>query len=200
VYRDYKLAAARKELQDMQSLPKTLLEFGTYVGNSAIAWAAMLREINQSSSSCDFHVYTFELNPEMARIALDFIKLAGVDDVVSILKGPGGESLKKLHAEGKLAKQIDVVFFDHWEEYYLPDLQLCEELGVLKPGSKIIADNTDFPGTPTYLAYMKAGGGEKVRYESRSVQTEEPGKAVSISLTECVLVANKTTEIERYRG
>jgi catechol O-methyltransferase len=182
VYKGAKLAASQKELETMQPLPKTVLEFGTYVGNSAIAWAAMLREINKSSSVCQCHVYTFEMSSEMARIARDFIKLAGVDHMVSVLEGPGGESLKKLHMEGKLVDNIDVVFFDHWEEYYLADLRLCEDLGVIRPGSKIIADNTDFPGAPKYLAYLKAGGGGKVRYESRSVETKEPGKAVSISL------------------
>lgn len=180
VYKSPKLAVSRKEFETMQPLPKVLLEFGTYVGNSAIAWAAMLREINKSNSDCNCHVYSFELSPEMARIARDFIKLAGVDDVVSVLDGLGGESLKKLLAEGKLVNKADVVFFDHWQEYYLPDLQLCEELGVIGPGSKIIADNTDFPGAPEYLAYLDAGGGENVQYESRSIETEEPGKAVSV--------------------
>jgi len=60
---------------------------------------------------------------------------------------------------------------DHWEDSYLPDLQLCEELSLFHKGSVVIADNVDFPGAPAYAAYVKAGGqeGAKVKYTTESL-------------------------------
>ncbi|RLL94958.1 hypothetical protein CFD26_104894 [Aspergillus turcosus] len=187
IYNAAKLAASRRELDAVHPAPKTILEFGTYVGTSAIAWAAMLREINQSDRDC--RVYTFEMSAAMVRIARDFSKLAGVDHIVTVLEGPGAASLRKLHAEGRLAQKADVVFFDHWEEHYLPDLQLCEELDVVRPGSKIIADNTDFPGAPEYLAYVQAGGNGKVRYGSRSIETAKEGRATMVEVSTVMNIA-----------
>ncbi|GIJ98201.1 hypothetical protein Aspvir_000316 [Aspergillus viridinutans] len=109
-----------------------------------------------------------------AQVARDLIRLAGLEDLVRVLEGPAAESLKKLHIEGKVKpRAVDMAFFDHWEKFYLPDLQLCEDLNLFHTGSLVIADNTDFPGAPDYPAYVKAGGrGGKgtVRYDSQSLE------------------------------
>ncbi|KAF7175623.1 hypothetical protein CNMCM7691_009188 [Aspergillus felis] len=162
IFKENKLALARQQLQGLQPPPKTVIEFGTYVGNSAIAWGAILRDLHgENVHNCN--VYTFELSPVSAQVAQDLIRLAGLEDLVRVLEGPAAESLKKLHIEGKVKpRAVDMAFFDHWEKFYLPDLQLCEDLNLFHRGSLVIADNTDFPGAPDYLAYVKAGGrGEK---------------------------------------
>jgi catechol O-methyltransferase len=75
---------------------------------------------------------------------------------------------------------------DHWEDAYLQDLKLIEELGFLHEGSWILADNTDVPGAPEYLEYVRS---EKktlsgVYYETRTLDTEgkldDPVRSLSI--------------------
>lgn len=177
-----KLEVAQAQLQAQQPSTRTILEFGTFVGKSAVAWGAILRDIYGEKVPEDVNVYTFEMDPQMVALSRELIKLAGIDDVVHVLEGPGSESLKKLHAEGKVTS-VDMAFFDHWEKFYLPDLQLIEELKVFHVGSLAIADNTDFPGAPEYLKYVKAGGsGAGVKYDSKSFETaSEPGRPVSLS-------------------
>ena len=111
------------------------------------------------------NVYTFELDPKMVALSRDLIELAGMADVVHVLEGPASESLKRLNDEGTVTS-VDMAFFDHWEKFYLPDLQLIEDLKLWRAGSLAIADNTDFPGAPDYLRYVKNGGrGKSVREE-----------------------------------
>lgn len=181
-----KMAEARKALAAMETKPRVLVEFGAYVGYSALRWAAVFDELSSSAETKDIHIYTFELDPQISQVASDFVKLAGLEDKITVLTGPGDVSLKQLVADGKIAPQsVDVVFIDHWEQRYLPDLQLCEELGVLRVGSVVIADNTDFPGAPDYVKYVKNGGSGtagSVKYSTKSYEAdaslEPPRKAV----------------------
>lgn len=184
IFKRAKLDVAQAQLVAQQPAPRTILEFGTFVGKSAVAWGAVLRDIHGENVPEDVNVYTFEVDPLMVSLSRELIKLAGLQDVVHVREGPASESLKKLHAEGKVAS-VDMAFFDHWEEFYLPDLQLIEDLKLFRVGSMAIADNTDFPGAPDYLKYVKAGGRRvagSVKYESQSFATEsQPGKPVSTS-------------------
>lgn len=63
-----------------------------------------------------------------------------------------------------------MLFLDHWEKFYVPDLRLCEELSLLKPGSVIVADNTDMPGAPDYLKYVEGGGEGGWKYRCESIE------------------------------
>ncbi|KAI9037462.1 Sybindin-domain-containing protein [Aspergillus affinis] len=167
-YRDGKIRATKAQLERMPRAPRTLLEFGTYIGNSAIAWGAILRDLNPGAESPS--VYTFELSAVNAGIARDFIRLAGLQDIVHVVEGESSESLRALHAEGKLTPgNVDVVFFDHWEKFYVPDLKIVEELGLLRTGGLAVADNTDFPGAPEYVEYVQ---GSK-RYRTDVIDLEE---------------------------
>lgn len=185
LFRGPKLDLAQKALAEMEPKPKLLLEFGTFVGTSAIAWGAALK----SYHGADARVYTFEFDPKMAAVAKDMISLAGLDDIVSVLVGAGADSLKRLVEEGKVKQgELDVVFIDHWEECYLPDLRLCEELKLFHNGSLALADNVDMPGAPEYLAYVQKGGsGEsgavKYKTESQFADTGRPHGPVSLILT-----------------
>ncbi|KAF4785226.1 catechol O-methyltransferase [Colletotrichum scovillei] len=155
----------------MSPKPKVMVEFGSFVGNSTIAWGAMLREFYPGDNS-GIRVHSFELDPELADIARDVVKLAGMSDIVTVVDGPGSESLKTLVKNGDLkTESVDVVFFDHWEDVYLPDLKLCEELKVLHKGSVVLADNTDIPGAPKYLEYVRGNLEElagTLRYQSKT--------------------------------
>ena len=172
IYVDTKLEKSRSLLAEMTPPPKVLIEAGTYVGNSAVAWGGMLRSLNGGNTT-GLKVFTLEMNPNFAKIARDLIDLAGLSDIVTVLEGKSTDSIRSLKEKHGI-DQIDVLFLDHWEEAYLPDLQLCEDLGLLHKGALILADNTDIPGAPTYLKYVKAGGrGEgHVKYESVSHTTQ----------------------------
>lgn len=174
IFRSKKLDVAKAALVAQQPAPRTILEFGTFVGKSALAWGAILRDIHGENVPEDVNVYTFDPNPLMVALTRDLVKLAGVEDVVHVLEGPGSECLQKLVDEGKVTS-VDMAFFDHWEKFYLSDLQLIEELKLWREGSLAIADNTDMPGAPDYLAYVKAGGSGAagaVKYESKSHETQ----------------------------
>ncbi|KAF2665507.1 hypothetical protein BT63DRAFT_482444 [Microthyrium microscopicum] len=178
-----KLAAARSALEAMSPPPKIIVELGTYIGCSAIGWGSILSDIWADQPDVlknECKVYACELDEGIASIAKDFVGLAGLEGVVEVCAGrKAGETLKALVVEGKLGKgKVDVLFFDHWEEFYLPDLQLAEELGVLRKGGLLVADNTDMPGAPKYLAYVRAGGSGKeggYKFETESVSTASPG-------------------------
>ncbi|KAJ5729677.1 S-adenosyl-L-methionine-dependent methyltransferase [Penicillium malachiteum] len=173
IFRATKLAVAKEALVAQQPAPRTILEFGTFVGKSALAWGAMLRDIHGENVPEDVNVYTFDPNPQMVALTRDFVKLSGLEGVVHVIEGPGSESVKKLVEEGKVTS-VDMAFFDHWEKFYLSDLQLIEELKLWREGSLAIADNTDMPGAPDYLAYVRAGGSGvagAVKYETKTMKT-----------------------------
>ena len=183
IFRDAKLAVAKEALQAQTPAPRTILEFGTFVGKSALAWGAMLRDIHGENLPEDVNVYTFDPNPKMVALTRDFVKLAGLENIVHVVEGPGGESVRKLVEEGKVTS-VDMAFYDHWEKFYLPDLQLMEELKLWRVGSLAIADNTDMPGAPDYLAYVKAGGSGvdgAVKYDSKTFETHGGRGPVSTS-------------------
>lgn len=187
LFHNLKIQKCHEILAATEPKPKVIIEYGTYVGNSALGWGASLLELHGQDAT-DIHVYGFELDPEKAIIARDVIKLAGLENIVTVITAPGGEALKQLVDEGKIGKgQVDVVLLDHWKDVYLSDLVLCEKLGVFHKGSLILADNTDFPGAPDYVEYVRKGGsGEPgaVRYETETI--DEPritGKNESVCTT-----------------
>lgn len=162
--------------------PKVFLEFGSYIGYSAVALGAAWRDLNSGQKVSYF---TFEKSPLMAAVTSSFVELAGLKDVVHVHVGSASESIVRLVAEGKLEKgSVDYILLDHWKKLYIPDLQLCEELSLLRKGSVILADNILFPGAPEYLAYVERGVAEKSKerfgYETKTTDfIEESGRLVS---------------------
>ncbi|KAK9311852.1 S-adenosyl-L-methionine-dependent methyltransferase [Lipomyces starkeyi] len=145
--------------------PKVFLEFGAYVGYSAVSLGAALRELNQGYN---VKYLTFEVNPMNAAITSSFVELAGLKDVIDVHVGPAAESVRRLFEEGSLTEQsVDFMLLDHWKNFYVADLQMCEELGLLRKGSIVVADNILIPGAPEYLAYIKQGRAEKSREDHK---------------------------------
>jgi catechol O-methyltransferase len=130
----------------------------------------------------------FAVEPEagFVEIARDFVELAGLSDIVTVVKGFSGEFSRTLKSEHGIEK-IDV----HWEESYLPDLHLAEELGFLHQGSLILADNTDVRGAPGYLEYVRSSKktSNDFFYEPKTLDTrvkpEDPERSHSIGITSC---------------
>ncbi|KAI1623508.1 S-adenosyl-L-methionine-dependent methyltransferase [Exophiala viscosa] len=175
-----KITKCRELLSQMDPPPKVLVELGTYIGNSAIGWGEMLRSLNPTKAGC--RVFTCELDPTFASIARDLIDLAGLSDIVTVLEGAAAaDSLRSLKTEGVVDK-ADVLFFDHWQEAYLPDLKLCEELQLLRKGSLVLADNTAIPGTPDYNAYLASGEGP-VKYHNVPHETSAKNAKIVLAST-----------------
>ncbi|KAI0804973.1 catechol O-methyltransferase [Xylaria sp. FL0064] len=187
--------------------PQVMVELGGYVGYSAIAFAAALREGGGTA------YYSLEKNSEFCKIIANLVDLAGLGDVVRVVVGSSSDSLRHLHADGSLT-QIDLLFLDHYKPLYTDDLKVCEELGMIKVGTVLAADNVIKPGNPAYLEYVRSSVGKKKRdiaavtdsrprgnpdllYESRLVEGWEPsGVPDGIEVTRCVGIHSGATGSE----
>ncbi|RWA06672.1 hypothetical protein EKO27_g8433 [Xylaria grammica] len=181
--------------------PQVMVELGGYVGYSAIAFAAALRERGGSV------YYSLEKNPEFDEIVTKLVGLAGLSHVVKVVVGSSSDSQRRLHADGTL-KQTDLPFLNYHEPLYRDDLKICEELGMIAVGTVLAADNSKphddpsriirscillviKPGNPPYLEYVglsvkkkradltvmdESGlrGSPQLLYESRLVEGWEP--------------------------
>lgn len=132
--------------------PTLLVELGGYIGYSAILFADAMSRTGVK----DPVVWSLEASQEYADIAAKFVDLAGLSHIVKIIAGPAEESLRRLKSNGLWAEGVDVLFLDHVEELYEHDLQVCEELELLRPGTVILADNALRPGAPDYVKYVRA--------------------------------------------
>ena len=142
-----------------QTKPKSFLEIGGYVGFSAILFG------NEFRKSGGQKYLSLELNPAFASVARELIALAGLDQTVEIIEGPCRDSLRKLQQQG--AGQFDVIFIDHAKVLYLNELKLCEELGFVKPGTTVMADDMVRQGNPGYSAYVRdTPSSKKQKHES----------------------------------
>ncbi|KAJ5197933.1 uncharacterized protein N7498_007050 [Penicillium cinerascens] len=136
--------------------PSVMIELGGYVGYSAILFGDAIR----ANGGKQF--LSIEKNPEVAAVANQLVDLAGLRDTVRILVGPSDEVLRELVRDRKEITQVEMIFIDHWQKLYRPDLWLLEELDVLIPGTSVLlADNVIMPGAPEYLEWVQATTGQK---------------------------------------
>ncbi|KAI1761372.1 S-adenosyl-L-methionine-dependent methyltransferase [Hypoxylon sp. FL1150] len=177
--------------------PRVMVELGGYVGYSAVAFGAALRDVGGK------RYYSLEKNPEFAAVISMLVALAGLSDIVKVVVGSSSSSLERLCKEGALT-HIDLLFLDHYKPAYITDLKLCEELALVSVGSVFAADNVVKPGNPPYLEYVRSTVEEKRKrisdgdksnykgnpnlvYESRFVEGWEPsGVPDAIEITKCV--------------
>lgn len=137
--------------------PSSILEIGGYVGYSAIMFGRAMRNTGVEAP----RYVSLEMNPTFAAVSRALVEIAGLGDVVEIQEGPCRASMKHL-AAGPLdqglsgSKKWDMLFLDHSKISYLNDLKLAEEVGIVAPGSIVIADDMKRPGNPMYSEYVKA--------------------------------------------
>lgn len=137
----------------LESKPRVLVEFGGYVGYSALVFAEQMQK--QASDARPVSVWSLEMDEKIATIARDFISLAGLQDLVTVETGPADETLRRLKKENKLEK-IDFLFLDHVEDLYEQDLKVAmDELDLLNANASIVADNVLRPGAPKYREYVR---------------------------------------------
>ncbi|KAM0746427.1 S-adenosyl-L-methionine-dependent methyltransferase [Meredithblackwellia eburnea MCA 4105] len=139
--------------------PEVFVELGGYIGYSAILFAETMC---RASAGAEARLFSLEFDPLFASIAMNLIDLAGLGDVVKVVTGAAAASLARLKVDGTL-DCIDMLFLDHVEDLYAEDLKVCEDLGLLKSGSCIVADNVLRPGAPKYREYVRAHTGLTTR-------------------------------------
>lgn len=130
------------------------MELGGYIGYSCILFGDAVRRAGGK------RYFSLERNPEFGAVIASLVDLAGLSDVVKVIVGSSDVSIKRLHSNGTL-KHIDMMFLDHYKPAYKTDLKLCEELGLVGPGSVYAADNVITPGNPPYLEYVRSSVAEK---------------------------------------
>ncbi|KAH8679013.1 S-adenosyl-L-methionine-dependent methyltransferase [Tricladium varicosporioides] len=133
--------------------PDTMVELGGYCGYSTILFSSILRE------SGGKRYLSLERSAKFAKVIETLVKLAGLDDVVRVVVDSSNDGIKKIHQEG--VKTIDMMFLDHYKPAYTTDLKLCENLGLIKKGTVLVADNCISPGNPPYLEYVRSTVEEK---------------------------------------
>jgi len=126
--------------------PNNLLELGTYCGYSSLRIARLL------NSKANF--YTVEFNENNAAVAEEIHRFAGMQDKINIVIGDSNKVIQNMSKEQEIGS-FDLVFLDHWNQFYKRDLILLEELGMLHTGSVIVADNCMYPGCPDYVEYVR---------------------------------------------
>lgn len=137
-----------------QIKPQTMIELGSYVGSSAILFGDAVRRNGGK------RYISLELSPIFAAISNMLVDLAGLRDFVTIIVGRSDVSLHKLFTSGELT-HVELMFLDHYKPGYTSDLKLCEQLGMIKPGTVLAADNVLYPGNPPYLEYVRSSVEQK---------------------------------------
>ncbi|KAF2221784.1 catechol O-methyltransferase [Elsinoe ampelina] len=147
--------------------PQTMVELGGYIGYSCVLFGDAVKRAGGK------RYYSLERNPEFAAVIASLVDLAGLSDVVKVIVGPSDVSIKRLH-DKNIVKHIDMMFLDHYKPAYKTDLKLCEELGLVGPGSVYAADNVITPGNPPYLEYVRASVEEKRKIAESGEQETGP--------------------------
>lgn len=109
---------------------KTIVEFGTFTGYSALAMAENLSQGGK--------VYTLDISTETTKIAKSFWNRSSHKDKIISLIGP---ALDTIH---QIDEQIDLAFIDADKENYLNYLKIC--LDRLSSNGIIVIDNVLWSG------------------------------------------------------
>jgi catechol O-methyltransferase len=123
------------------------LEIGAFCGYSAVRMGRLL-------ASRGGRLISIEASPDYAEVARQVVEFAGLSATVDFRVGKAEHVLPEL--EG--GQPFDLVFIDHWKDLYLPDLRRIEALGLLHPGSVVVADNIGLFDSRAYLDHVRSSG------------------------------------------
>uniref|UniRef100_F6WGU2 catechol O-methyltransferase n=1 Tax=Ciona intestinalis TaxID=7719 RepID=F6WGU2_CIOIN len=130
----------------LEASPQNVLELGCYCGYSALRMGRLLKE--------GAKIYTVEGNPDFADVAQEIITFAGMEEKIQIVRGFSEKVLPTIAAKYGV-RTFDFVFIDHAKDLYERDLKMLEDLGLMRNGTTILADNVIYPGAPKYLEYVR---------------------------------------------
>ncbi|MCS7238371.1 MAG: O-methyltransferase [Thermoguttaceae bacterium] len=126
-----------------QQKPKLVVECGTAIGYSALWIGRELKKLGQG------RLITIEIDEERVADAREYIKRAGLDDVVEVRHGDARELVKQI------TEPVDFLFLDCGYENYYPCLMGIKDR--LRPGAIVVADNVGIGerGMRDYLKYVR---------------------------------------------
>jgi catechol O-methyltransferase len=124
-----------------------VLEIGAFCGYSAVRVARLLAPRGGRLTS-------IEASPAYAAVAREVVEFAGLAGTVDLRVGKAEHVLPDLVSGGP----FDLIFIDHWKDLYLPDLRRIEALGLLRPGSVVVADNIGLFDSRAYLDHVRSSG------------------------------------------
>ncbi|CAF0946658.1 unnamed protein product [Adineta steineri] len=126
--------------------PKTVLELGTFLGYSALRMISLLPK--------DALLISIDSNTESAEIARSIFEYAGVTDRIKTIVDDTNNVIPHLNKDFNV-DSFDLIFIDHFKDVYLRDFKMLEDVGLIKSGTMIVADNVICPGAPDYLEYVQ---------------------------------------------
>jgi catechol O-methyltransferase len=169
----------KENREDNDNTIVNFVELGTYCGYSSIFIAKTILEHYYNNNSDDdqattttiddgslsFQIYSVEVVERFAKVAIEMIQLAGMDQYVTVITiDPESESSLSLSSElrttaaatisGEDRSMIDFLFVDHDKSRYLSDLKELEVTGMIKKGTYVAADNVIFAEIQDYRQYM----------------------------------------------
>jgi catechol O-methyltransferase len=142
--------------------PKTVLELGKIcliINNNPVCFLlgtflgySSLRIVAQLATDALF--ITIEADTQSADIARSIHEYAGVTDRIKIINDYTENVIPHLNKTFNI-DSFDLIFIDHFKDIYLRDFKMLEDVGLIKSGTMIVADNVIKPGAPDYLEYVR---------------------------------------------
>jgi caffeoyl-CoA O-methyltransferase len=154
--------------------PKRVLEIGGFTGYSAICWGKGL--------AADGHLYSCEVNPELAYIWHEFTQKAGLKDRVTLLNGDAAAFIPQFEDAF-----FDLIFLDAGKKDYLAHYQLV--MPKLKVGGYLIADNVLWFGRT--VTDLKDETCAALRVFNAYVHEDESVENIMLDIRDGLLVARK---------
>lgn len=71
-----------------------------------------MRKAAGQAHAANLRVWSLEASPLFAAMTMSFVDLAGLGDIVKVVTGKAGESMKRLHKNGDIGR-VDWLFLDH---------------------------------------------------------------------------------------
>ena len=165
-------------------------EFGTYCGYSSVLLGRTLREeaaaMAASGTNLQCQLYTVEVNPAYFKISRELIRLARLQDTITLVEIPveinvmetedaaAGIVSNRIWADEAKSRReqqeqdeqrdglapslpkIDFLLIDHDKDAYRTDLIRLEREGLIRGGSVVVADNVVFAQIDDYRQYCQS--------------------------------------------
>uniref|UniRef100_A0A7S1PN00 catechol O-methyltransferase n=1 Tax=Alexandrium catenella TaxID=2925 RepID=A0A7S1PN00_ALECA len=140
---------------------RTMVEFGAFVGYTAtrmgrcveLAYQKGYEEgtisFEDSRLQGSNRVSTMEIDPIHACIARHVLDIARLSHIVEVWIGQVKDLIPRLGEEYGCCS-LNMVFMDQRGTTFHDDLSQLEELRLMYPGCRLVADNTVKPGAPVY--------------------------------------------------
>jgi len=161
----------------LDCIPFIAVELGTYCGYSSILMGRTMREMLTSGNTridcpridcprIDCHLITTEINEEYVQIATEIILLSQMQDLISVheisynghdtdIVATVSDAIMRSRNSLNKAATIDFLFIDHDKNAYKSDLRKLERSGMIRRGTKVVADNVLFARIDDYVEYVK---------------------------------------------